>query len=80
MYVTADIRGAFRNAEFTPADKPIYLKINKDVDLIDVVPYWILQDPFAAPYVSDNEELLLLLDRCLYGLKQSYILQLQYNG
>jgi hypothetical protein len=31
---TVDIWGAFLNAEFTPADSPIYLKINKDV-----VPY-----------------------------------------
>ena len=51
--------------EFTAADKPIYLKINKDV------PYWILQDPQAAPYVSQQGELVLLLDRFLYGLKQS---------
>ena len=66
MLHTVDIRGAFLNAEFTPADKPIYLKINKDV-----VPYWILQDPQAAPYVSHQGELVLLLDRFLYGLKQS---------
>ena len=33
---TVDIRGAFLNTEFTPADSPIYLKINKDV-----VPYWV---------------------------------------
>jgi len=66
MLHTVDIRGAFLNAEFTPADKPIYLKINKDV-----VPYWILQDPQAAPYVSQQGELVLLLDRFLYGLKQS---------
>ena len=31
MLQTVDIRGAFLNTEFTPADKPIYLKINKDV-------------------------------------------------
>ena len=33
---TVDIHGAFLNAEFTPADSPIYLKIN-----LDVVPYWV---------------------------------------
>ena len=66
MLHTVDIRGAFLNAEFTSADKPIYLKINKDV-----VPYWILQDPQAAPYVSQQGELGLLSDRFLYGLKQS---------
>jgi hypothetical protein len=63
---TVDIRGAFLNAEFTPADSPIYLKINKDV-----VPYWVKQDPNALPYVSSMGELILLLDRFLYGLKQS---------
>ena len=64
-----DIRGALLNSEFTATGKPIYLKINKDV-----VPYWILQDQLAAPYVSEQGELLLsllLLDRFLYGLKQS---------
>ena len=63
---TVDIRGAFLNAEFTPNDTPIYLKINKDV-----VPYWTRQDPNALPYVSANGELILLLDRFLYCLKQS---------
>ena len=66
MLHTVDIRGAFLNAEFTSADAPICLRINADV-----VPYWILQDPAAKPYVTDNGELLLLLDRFLYGLKQS---------
>ena len=47
MLQTVDIRGAFLNAEFTPADKPIYLKINKDV-----VPYWIPQDPMESYYYS----------------------------
>ena len=41
MLHTVDIRSAF-----TSADKPIYLKINKDV-----VPYWIQ----AAPYVCQNK-------------------------
>jgi hypothetical protein len=50
MLQTVDIRGAFLNAEFTPADNPIYLKINKDV-----VPYWILQDPLAAPTYQTME-------------------------
>ena len=54
MLHTVDIRGAFFNAEFTAADKRIYLKINKDA-----VPYWILQDPLVAPYVSEQGELLL---------------------
>ena len=65
MIHTVDVRGAFLNAEFTSADKPIYLKINEDV-----VPYWILQDPQASHHVSQQGELVLLLDRFLYGLKQ----------
>ena len=65
MLHTIDMRGAFLNAEFTAADKPIYLRIN-----MDVAPYWILQDPQAAPYVSQHGELVLLLDRFLYRLKQ----------
>ena len=58
MLHTIDIRGAFLNAQFSSSEEPIYLRINKDI-----VPYWILQDPTAAPYVSENGELLLLLDR-----------------
>ena len=64
MLQTVDIRGPFLNVQFTSDDKPIYLRINKDI-----VPYWILQDSSAAPHVT--EQLILLLDRYLYGLKQS---------
>ena len=39
MLQTVDIRGPFLNAYFTSDDKPIYLRINKDI-----VPYWILQE------------------------------------
>jgi hypothetical protein len=63
---TVDIRGAFLNAEFTSVDAPIYLRINADV-----VTYWLLQDPTAQPYITDKGELILLLDKFLYGLKQS---------
>ena len=62
-----DIRGAFLNAHFTSDDKLIYLRINKDI-----VPYWILQDPSAASNVTEQGQLLLLLDRFLHGLKQSH--------
>ena len=53
---SVDIRGAFLNAEFIPADSPLYLKINKDV-----VPYWVKQDPNAVPYVSSTGEIILLV-------------------
>ena len=65
MLYTVDIRGAFLNDEFTITDTPINVKINKDV-----VPYWTRQDPNALHYVSANEELILLLDWFLFGLKQ----------
>ena len=68
MLHTVDIRCAFLNAEFTFADALICLRINADV-----VPYWILQDPAAKPYVTDNGKFLLLLDRFLYGIKQSHL-------
>jgi len=64
MLQTVDIREAFLNAQFTSDDKPIYLRINKDI-----VPYWILQDPSAAPYVTEQGQ--LISDRFLYGLKLS---------
>ena len=66
MLSTVDIRGAFLNAEFTPTDTSIYLKINKDV-----VPYWTRQDPNALPCVSATGQLKLLLDWFLYDIKQS---------
>ena len=66
MLSAVDIQGSFLNAEFTLIDTPLYLKINKDV-----FPYWIRKYPNALPYLSANEELILLLDRFLYGLKQS---------
>ena len=55
MLHTVDIRGAFLNAEFTAADKPIYLKINLT--------------EFFNIYWQHQRELLLLFDRLLYGLK-----------
>ena len=63
MLHTVDIRGTFLNAaEFTAADKPIYLNKNKDV-----APYRILQNLQATPYVSQQGELVLLLDRFYMG-------------
>ena len=57
MLHTIDIRRAFLNAEFTAADTPIYVKINQDV-----VPCWYLQDPLEEPYISQQGQLVLLLD------------------
>jgi hypothetical protein len=63
---TYDIKGAFLNAEFTADDEPIYIIIRKDIASI-----WIELDPSAAEYLNAKGELLLLLSRFLYGLKQS---------
>ena len=64
--VTYDIKGAFLNAPFTEEDEPTYLRIKKDVADI-----WITVDPTAVQYLNDKGELLLLLDKFIYGLKQS---------
>ena len=69
MLQIVDIRGAFLNtpyAHFTSDSKPIYLSINTDI-----FPLLILQDPSAVPYVTEKGQLFLLLERFLYGLKQS---------
>ena len=66
MLQTVDNRGKFLNAQFTSEDKPIYLRISKDI-----VPYWIIQDPSIASHVTEQGKLILLLNRFLYGLKQS---------
>ena len=49
---TVDIQGTFLNAHFTSDDKPIYLRINKDI-----VSYWILQDPSTAPYITEQVQM-----------------------
>ena len=70
MYATTvDIRGVFLNAQFTSDNKPIYLHINKNI-----VPYRILGS--SLRHRTRNKEqgkrqLILLLDRFLYELKQS---------
>ena len=43
-----------------------YIKINKELTEL-----WIKQDPTAAEFVSDRGELILELDKFIYGLKQS---------
>ena len=64
MLHIVDIRGAFLNAEFTSVDKPIYLKINKDV-----VSYWILQDPQAVPYVSPTRRVSIVIRSIFIWIK-----------
>jgi hypothetical protein len=61
-----DIKGAFLNAEFTTSDPEIFLVIPASIATI-----WLTVDPSAAPFLNDKGELLLKLDRFIYGLKQS---------
>lgn len=63
---TYDIKGAFLHAPFQEGDEVTYIRINKDLTKL-----WIQQDPGAADYVDDRGELLLQLDKFIYGLKQS---------
>ena len=66
--VSYDIKGAFLHASFTPADEPTYLIIRKEV--VDI---WVNLDPTSVPFVNSKGDLLLLLDKFVYGLKQSPI-------
>jgi hypothetical protein len=61
-----DVKGAFLNAKFGPSDPAHYLKVNKLI-----TEQWIEMDPAAAEYVDKRGELLLKLDKFIYGLKQS---------
>lgn len=64
--VSYDVKGAFLNAEFGPDDVVTYLKINREVTA-----EWVKVDPSALPYVDERGELLLQLDKFIYGLKQA---------
>lgn len=64
--VTYDIKGAFLHAKFSPDDEPIYLTIGRDIASI-----WVTIDPSAATFLTEKGELILCLDRFIYGLKQS---------
>ncbi len=64
--VTYDIKGAFLNAKFKKGDPPIYLVIRREIAEL-----WVMLDPSARPFITDRGELLILLDKYIYGLKQS---------
>ncbi len=61
-----DIKGAFLNAQFEPTDETTYLKINREITAI-----WCEMDPSALPFVDRKGELILELDKFIYGLKQA---------
>jgi hypothetical protein len=63
---TYDIKGAFLNATFKEDDIPIYITIQKEI-----VQLWVMLDPSAEDYVNDRGEIILMLDKYIYGLKQS---------
>ena len=65
---TFDIKGAFLNAEFTTNDKPHYIIIRKEV-----AESWIIIEPAAAEFLTNKGELIIKLDKFIYGLKQSPI-------
>jgi hypothetical protein len=64
---TYDIKGAFLNARFKEDDIPIYIIIQKEIAQL-----WVMVDPSAEDYViNDRGERILMLDKYIYGLKQS---------
>jgi hypothetical protein len=63
---TYDIVAAFLHAQFQPRDAVTYIKINKEITAI-----WITIDPTAQPFIDSKGELLLQLDKFIYGLKQA---------
>jgi hypothetical protein len=65
--VTYDIKGAFLNAKFnTEEDEPIYVRIDSETAKI-----WIDIDPAAQKFLQEDGTLIILLDKFMYGLKQS---------
>jgi hypothetical protein len=66
--VSYDIKGAFLHASFTDQDEPTYIIIRKEV--VDI---WVKLDPTSIPFVNSRGDLILLLDKFVYGLKQSPI-------
>eukprot|EP01039_Chlorochromonas_danica_P012888 gene12888-14853_t len=64
--VSYDVKGAFLNASFTPEDVPTYMRIRSDVAKL-----WTEIDPSADDYLNDRGELLMQLDKFIYGLRQS---------
>eukprot|EP01041_Mallomonas_annulata_P010800 gene10800-22546_t len=64
--VTFDIKGAFLNASWNSKDPITYIRIDKHLAKV-----WIQIDPTAAAFLTDKGELILELDKYIYGLKQS---------
>ena len=61
-----DVKGAFLHAEFEDCDPTTYIRVSKEV-----ADEWQELDPECKGYLTDKGELLLQLDKFIYGLKQS---------
>jgi hypothetical protein len=66
LIASYDVKAAFLHPKFGPSDPTTYLRINKEITAI-----WVEVDPSAIPFVDEKGELILELDRFIYGLKQS---------
>lgn len=62
-----DVKGAFLNATYNE-DEPTYMVIGKEIAEI-----WIQLDPTAESFINKNGELIVQLDKYIYGLKQAPI-------
>jgi hypothetical protein len=66
ILASVDITGAFLNAGFTANDPTVRITIDKISTKI-----WSEVDPTCVPFITPKGELILTLDKFLYGLKQS---------
>ena len=64
--VSYDVKGAFLHAEFEETDPTTFIRVSKEV-----ADEWKSLDPACVPFVNEKGELLLQLDKFIYGLKQS---------
>jgi hypothetical protein len=66
ILASVDITGAFLNTGFTANDPTVRITIDKISTKV-----WSEVDPTCIPFITSRGELILTLDKFLYGLKQS---------
>ena len=66
ILASIDITGAFLNAGFTAQDPTVRMMIDRVT-----AAQWAELDPSCIPFLTHKGELILTLDKFLYGLKQS---------
>jgi hypothetical protein len=66
ILASIDITGAFLNAGFTAQDPTVHVMIDHVT-----AAQWAEIDPTCIPFLTHKGELILTLDKFLYGLKQS---------